>query len=275
MTASITVVPSASHILPRWTSLRPFVVPVISVGAFLIFYEFVLSGVIASAAYLPSIPAIGSALMGIMSGPVLWQAIAATLSVAFSGFLIGAGIAVVVGLLAGRNIYLYRALRFTVDFLRSVPTVALIPLIVLVLGPTENGRIFLVAFTVAPPIYIQTVYGVQDANPVAIDTARSFKLSKAETLGRVVFPGAAGYLATAVRIFLVISVLVSVSAELILGGGTGVGAMLRDYSQVANYPAMYAMVLIIGVMGMVMVFVVSRLERWVLFWHPSHRVEVS
>ena len=275
MTASITVVPSASHILPRWTSLRPVVVPVISVGAFLIFYEFVLSGVIASAAYLPSIPAIGSALMGIMSGPVLWQAIAATLSVAFSGFLIGAGIAVVVGLLAGRNIYLYRALRFTVDFLRSVPTVALIPLIVLVLGPTENGRIFLVAFTVAPPIYIQTVYGVQDANPVAIDTARSFKLSKAETLGRVVFPGAAGYLATAVRIFLVISVLVSVSAELILGGGTGVGAMLRDYSQVANYPAMYAMVLIIGVMGMVMVFVVSRLERWVLFWHPSHRVEVS
>jgi ABC-type nitrate/sulfonate/bicarbonate transport system permease component len=275
MTASITLLPSSSRSLPRWTTVRSFVVPIFSVGVFILLYEFAISGVIASETYLPSTIAIGTALIEILGGPALWEAIASTLGVAFGGFAIGAGIAILVGLVSGRNVYVYRALRITVDFLRSIPTVALIPLIVLLLGPTENGRIFLVAFTVAPPVYIQTVYGVQDANPVAIDTARSFGLRRWETLLRIVFPSAAGYLATAIRIFLVISVLVAVSAELILGGGSGVGAMLRDYSQVANYPAMYAMVLVIGLMGMLMVVVVTRLERMMLFWHPSYRSEAN
>ncbi|SDZ45611.1 ABC transporter permease [Herbiconiux ginsengi] len=258
-----------------WRSLRPYVVPITSVVVFALIYEFAISGVLVSETYLPGIPSILNALVGILLGPYLWSALGSTIGIAFGGFLIGGGLGIVLGLVSGRNLYIYRALRFTVEFLRSTPAVAMIPLVVLMLGPTDNARIFLVAFTVFPPLYIQAVYGVQDTNPVAIETAQSYRLGRWGTLGRVVLPSAGGYLATAIRIFIVISVLVSVSTELILGGGSGVGSMLRSYSQVGNYPAMYAMVLIIGALGMLLVFAMNWIERIVLFWHPSHREDVS
>jgi ABC-type nitrate/sulfonate/bicarbonate transport system permease component len=271
MTAVVSPRPLTRRTRVTWSTWRPWVVPAISVLVFLLVYEFGISGVLVSETYLPGVSSIGAAAADIAIGPYLWPAIIATLGIAFGGFAIGASTGILLGLASGRNIWVYRALRFTMEFLRSTPAVAMIPLVVLVLGPTDNARIFLVAFTVFPPLYIQAVYGVQDTNPVAIDTARSYRLGRWGTLARVVFPSAGGYLSTAIRVFIVISVLVSVSAELILGGGAGVGALLRSYSQVGNYPAMYAMVLIIGLLGMILVLGLSRVERIVMFWHPSQR----
>lgn len=256
-----------------WARLRPIAVPAMAIGCFLALYQFAVAGVLINETYLPKVPAIGSAIVDIVTGPNLARGIATTLGVAFSGFAIGALPALILGLVSGRSAVVYNAQRFTVDFMRTMPTVALIPLVVVLWGPTNSGRIFLVAFTVFWPIYLQTVYGVQDANPTAIDTARSYGLSRRAILFRVVFPSAAGYIATAFRIFIVLSVLVSVSSELILGGGTGLGGMVSGYAQAGNYPAVYGMDLIIGVVGMLTVFSVTRLERKLMFWHESHREE--
>lgn len=255
----------------RWASIRPVAIPVLSVAVFFVVYQYAIAGVVANETFLPRLPAIGSALAQSATSGTLLRGVLSTLGVAMGGFLIGAIPALVLGLVSGRNSYVYNGLLFSVDFLRTLPTIALIPLVVILWGPTDTSRIFLVAFTVFWPIYLQTLYGVRDVNPVAIETARSYGLSPASTLFRVVLPSAAGYIATALRIFVVVSILVSISSELILGGGVGLGGMLSGYAQVGNYPAMYAMVLVMGITGLVIVFVVGRLERWLLFWHESQR----
>lgn len=254
-----------------WASIRPIAIPVISVSVFLVMYQYAIAGVVANETFLPRLPAIGSAVIQSATSGTLLRGVTSTLGVAIGGFLIGAIPALIIGLVSGRNSYVYNGLLFSVDFLRTLPTIALIPLVVILWGPTDTSRIFLVAFTVFWPIYLQTLYGVRDVNPVAIETARGYGLSPGATLFRVVLPSAAGYIATALRIFVVVSILVSISTELILGGGLGLGGMLSGYAQVGNYPAMYGMVLVMGVTGLIIVFVVGLLERRLLFWHESQR----
>ncbi|MGN6220863.1 MAG: ABC transporter permease [Microbacterium sp.] len=254
-----------------WSSIRRVAIPALAVVAFLVIYQFAVAGVIVSETFLPRIPAIGSALAQSAGSGALLRGLISTLVIALGGFALGAIPALVLGLLSGRNAYVYNGLLFGVDFLRTLPTIALIPLVVIMWGPTDTSRVFLVAFTVFWPIYLQTLYGVRDVNPVAIETARSYGMSSSAILLRVVFPSAAGYIATALRIFVVVSVLVSISSELILGGGIGLGGMLSGYAQVGNYPAVYGMVLVMGMTGYLVVFVIGQLERRLLFWHESQR----
>ena len=82
------------------------------------------------------------------------------------------------GILIGSSRWAYRALRVPIEFLRPIPSVALIPLAVLVYGTGLQSKVFLAAFASFWPMLIQTIYGVQDVDPVATDTARSFGLGR-------------------------------------------------------------------------------------------------
>ena len=79
-------------------------------------------------------------------------------------------------MLVGSSRLLYRALRVPIEFLRPIPSVALIPLAVLVYGTGLQSKVFLAAFASFWPLFIQTLYGMQDVDPVLTDTAKSFGL---------------------------------------------------------------------------------------------------
>ena len=88
-------------------------------------------------------------------------------------------------MLVGSSRLAYRALRVPIEFLRPIPSVALIPLAVLVYGTGLESKVFLAAFASFWPLFMQTLYGVQDVDPVATDTARSFGLGRLERLWRI------------------------------------------------------------------------------------------
>src|ERR687892_312435 len=113
-----------------------------------------------------------------------WAAVGNTLQGWALGLGIAAALAIPLGILIGSSPLLYQAVRFVVEFLRPIPSVALVPLAVLIYGVGLESKGFLAAFASFWPLFVQTLYGVQDVDPVATDTARSFGLGGFERLWR-------------------------------------------------------------------------------------------
>jgi ABC-type nitrate/sulfonate/bicarbonate transport system permease component len=175
-----------------------------------------------------------------------------------------------VGLLLGFNQMLYHAFRPAVEFLRPVPSVALIPLAILVYGTGLQSTVFLVAFASTWPLLIQTIYGARDLDPVALETARSFRIRRRDRVLRVTLMGAIPYIATGLRIASATALILAITAELIIGS-PGLGREINIARQGGAADLMYALIVTTGLLGWGLNSLFAAGERRVLHWHPSQR----
>jgi ABC-type nitrate/sulfonate/bicarbonate transport system permease component len=211
-----------------------------------------------------------STLAGEIHRVSLWSDVASTLEGWAIGLALAFAIAVPLGIAVGSSALLYRALRFPIEFLRPIPSVALIPVLVLVYGSGLESKVFLVFFASVWPLLIQTIYGVQDADPVATDTARAFRFGHGQRLLRVTLPGAVPYIATGLRISSSVALILAVTAELVIGS-EGLGHSIGLAGDGGDVRLMYALILVTGVVGWTLNGLVARAERRVLHWHASMR----
>jgi ABC-type nitrate/sulfonate/bicarbonate transport system permease component len=199
-----------------------------------------------------------------------WEAVANTLQGWALGLGIAAALAIPIGIVIGSSDLLYRALRGLIEFLRPIPSVALIPLAILIYGTGLKSKVFLAAFASFWQLLVATLYGVQDVDPVATDTARSFGFSRAQRLFRVTLPSAVPYIATGLRIASAVSLILTVTAELVIGSA-GLGRSINVARSGGNVELMYALIIATGVLGVLLNTIFVRAERRVLRWHPSQR----
>jgi ABC-type nitrate/sulfonate/bicarbonate transport system permease component len=201
----------------------------------------------------------------------LWTAVRATIEAWCWAMLIAVGVGVPLGLAMGANRVARLVLRATVEFLRPIPSVALIPILLLLYGSTPSMKVALGAFGASFPLLFQAMYGIADVDPVATDTGRAFGLSGAQRLGRIVLPNCAPYLATGLRISASIALILVVTGEYV-GGAPGLGeeVFVAESSGSAR-DRMYALIVVAGVLGVVVNLAFHAVERRALFWHPSHR----
>jgi ABC-type nitrate/sulfonate/bicarbonate transport system permease component len=199
-----------------------------------------------------------------------WTALANTLQ----GWALGLGLAILLavpaGILVGSSRLAYRALRVPIEFLRPIPSVALIPLAVLVYGSGLESKVFLAAFAATWPLLMQTLYGVQDVDPIATDTARAFGFGRGARLRRVTLPSAVPYIATGVRISSAVALILAVTAELVIGA-PGLGRAINTARAGGVPDLMYALTIATGLLGWALNVVLSKIEARALHWHPSHR----
>ena len=201
-----------------------------------------------------------------------WIATGNTLWAWAVGLSIGVVVGVGIGVAIGSSATAYRATRFVLEFLRPIPSVALIPLAVLLFGINGQMKISLVIFATVWPILIQTVYGVRELDPVARDTARSFGYSRWEVFSRVTLPTAAPLIATGIRIASALAIVIAVTAELITGV-TGLGAEVLFAQSAGSSVRLYALILAIGIVSYALSQVIEAVERRLLCWHVSFRKE--
>jgi ABC-type nitrate/sulfonate/bicarbonate transport system permease component len=251
-----------------------WVAPLLGVLAVLAAFELASRSGVLNARYFPPVTDMLSALADEIGTASLWTAVGQTLQ----GWALGLGIALLaavpLGIVIGSSRLLYRALRGVIEFLRPIPSVALIPLAVLVYGTGLESKVFLAAFAATWPLLMQTLYGVQDVDPVATDTARSFGFRAPERLLRVTLPSAVPYLATGVRISSAVALILAVTAELVIGA-PGLGREINLARQGGAVDVMYALIIVTGLLGWVLNALFARVERRVLHWHPSHRPQVA
>ena len=159
-----------------------------------------------------------------------------------------------------------------IEFLRPIPSVALIPLAMLVLGNDAEMKIALIVFSTSWPVLFNTIYGMHDVDPIAKLTAKSFGRGRVSTLFTVSLPSAAPFIFTGVRIAASVALIVAISAELLAGASEGLGRWMLDAGATGNRPDLvYAATLIAGLIGLVINAVLVVLERRFLSWQPALR----
>ena len=203
-----------------------------------------------------------------------WLAFGVTLSMATKGFLLALLVGVVLGVLVGWFSLLGKACTFVIEFLKPIPPIVIMPLAILVLGPTQQMGEFLVFYGCLLPILYQTAAGVKETDPVTIQTSKSYGVGVAEILGRVVLPSASAFIATAIRTAIPISLIVSIVAGL-LGGGPGLGYSIQRALGSNSMPELYALVILLGLLGLGFQIVSQQFEGRFLKWHPSYRKVVN
>ena len=134
--------------------------------------------------YVPPPSVVAVEIVREMTTQRWWLGTARTMSNWFAAIVIGATIAIPLGILLGSSEYLYRALRVPLEFLRAVPPVALIPVVVLVAGATPRAAIFLAVYGCIWPMLIQTIYGVRAVDPMLRQVAVAGTMTWRSTPGR-------------------------------------------------------------------------------------------
>ncbi len=225
---------------------------------------------VASENALPSVPTVAIALGGLFTQGAFWSEVAITLGIALLGWAIAAVIGVALGVLVGTSEIAHAATRVVLEFLRPIPAIVILPLAMLVLGPTTEMGVFLVVFGVMLPIAAQTAAGVESVDPVMRNTARSFGMGSGEILWRVILPGASPYIGTAMRVAAPVTLIMTVVAGM-LGGAPGIGNSLTVAQIAGRNEDIFAYVLVLGLMGLLVQTASVRTERRLLHWHSSYR----
>ncbi|MFE2430483.1 ABC transporter permease [Streptomyces sp. NPDC059373] len=209
-----------------------------------------------------------------MAGRELWTALGETMR----AWAIGLGIAFVLAVAVGMLIEAIPGARAatvsTIEFLRPIPSVALIPLATLLYGADLGSSLLLVVYAAFWQVLIQVLYGIADVDPVARETARSYRLSRWSTFRRLVWPTALPYVMTGLRLAAAVAFILAVTAELVIGG-PGLGREIQLAQSGGAVATVYALITVAGCVGVVVNLAVRALERRVLAWHPSVRGELS
>ncbi len=190
----------------------------------------------------------------------------ATLTAYARGLLLAVSIAVPWGVLLGRVRAMRRASAVLIEMLRPIPSVAIIPVAILLLGIGDEMRIAVACYAAVWPLLFNTLYGVYNVDPVLSDTARMFGFARWEVLWRVVIPSALPFIATGVRVSSAVALIVTVTAEMV-AGSSGLGFYVKAMELGGRVPEMYGGILLLGVLGYLLNTLLRTLEHRTLRWY--------
>jgi ABC-type nitrate/sulfonate/bicarbonate transport system permease component len=233
----------------------------------------VLEGVTAflvESAYVPRPSEVFAALWRELLRGDLLAGVLNTLGTFAAGLLLAAVLGVTLGVVLGSSARTFDAVKLVIEFLRPLPSVALIPFAILILGVGGPTSITITTYAAFWPILFNTYYGVRDADPVAVDTARNFGLSRPAVLRRVLLPSAATNITTGIRISAAIALVLAITVEILTSSG-GLGYYIVRMQTAIRTEDMYAGVFAVGVIGYLINMVVAALERKLVFWKTDAR----
>ena len=188
------------------------------------------------------------------------------------GFAVGGGIGFALGILNGSSALAARLLDSSLQMLRNIPHLALIPLVILWFGIDESAKLFLVALGVFFPIYLNTYHGVRTVDPQLIEMARVYGLGRRRLFFEVILPGALPSILVGVRYGLGITWLTLIVAETI-SASSGIGYLTMNAREFLQTDVVVLGILIYAALGKLADWGALMLERRWLAWHPSFQVE--
>ena len=241
-------------------------------GIAIFFAVAAVAGLLIPASVLPPIWTVLARAVGLAGSGRFLADFAATLEAWAIGLALTVVVAVPLGIVLGSLPGVRYATRAIVEFLRPVPSVALILLVSLVIGPGLRMTVTLIIYGGLWPVLYNTIAGLDDTDPVAVATLRSFGFGRLSVIRHVSLPGAAPFIFTGIRIASAVALILSIGAGYITGrvNGPGIGAYIADAnSGPGNTPVVLAATFWAGVLGLVLNALLVAVERRTLPWHRA------
>ncbi|MFG0582327.1 aliphatic sulfonate ABC transporter permease SsuC [Ectopseudomonas khazarica] len=227
-----------------------------------------------SSRILPAPRAVLEAGWQLLVSGEIWRHLAVSGQRAASGFLIGGAIGLLLGFVTGLSQWGERFLDSSVQMIRNVPHLALIPLVILWFGIDEAAKIFLVALGTLFPIYLNTYHGIRNVDPALVEMARSYGLSGFALFRQVILPGALPAILVGVRFALGFMWLTLIVAETI-SANSGIGYLAMNAREFLQTDVVVLAILLYAVLGKLADVAARGLERVWLRWHPAYQAKAG
>jgi sulfonate transport system permease protein len=189
---------------------------------------------------------------------------------AFFGLLIGGGLGLILGLLNGSFRFAETLLDTTLQMIRNIPALALIPLVILWFGIEESAKLVLLSVGVFFPVYINTFHGIRTVDPALIEMGRCYGLSGWRLYREIILPGALPSILVGIRFALGLVWVILIVSETI-SAQSGIGYMTMNAREFLQTDVVLLGILLYALLGKLADIFARLLETWLLRWNPAYQ----
>ncbi|KQP37406.1 aliphatic sulfonate ABC transporter permease SsuC [Pseudorhodoferax sp. Leaf274] len=245
--------------------LLPWLVPVLLVVA----WQAASSLGWLSTRVLPAPVDVVTAAWTLTASGELWTHVKVSAGRALAGLAIGGGLGLLLGLLTGSVKFFETLLDSTIQMVRNIPALALIPLVILWFGIDESAKLFLIAVSVFFPVYLNTFHGIRNVDPQLIEMGRTYGLSRWQLYKEVILPGAVSSILVGLRFSLGLMWVILIVAETI-SAQAGIGYLTMNAREFLQTDVVLVGILLYALLGKLADLLARGLEHWWLRWHPGY-----
>jgi ABC-type nitrate/sulfonate/bicarbonate transport system permease component len=256
---------NAAAAAPRpsaWNRALPFIGPIV---LFILWDLAVRTGMIKALLLPPPLDALGALVNGLWGGPLL-KDFGVTVWRTVQAFVIAAVIGMPLGVLLGSNEKAYRSVEFLVDFFRSTPSSALIPLFLMIFGVSDINKVAIATFGAFLIVVFNSAYGVINARKQRVMAAKVMGATRWQVFKDVLIWESLQPSFVGLRSAVSMSLVIVIVAEMFIGADSGLGNRIINSQQVMNVRDMYASILAAGVLGYSLNILFLLLERKIVHW---------
>ena len=248
----------------RWSPSQ--IMPLIGPVVLFVIWDLVVRYKLISPILLPSPSATLTVLFNGMAGGELLKDFAYTLARTLEAFAIAGVIGVPLGVLLGSNERAYRSVEFVIDFFRSTPSSALIPLFLMIFGVSDINKVAIAAFGALLIVLFNSAYGVINARKQRVMAAKVMGATRWQIFKDVLVWESLQPTFVGLRSAVSMSLVIVIVAEMFIGSERGLGHRIIDSQQVMNVRDMYASILSAGALGYALNVVFLVLEKRIVHW---------
>jgi NitT/TauT family transport system permease protein len=215
--------------------------------------------------YLPPISTIAYSLCELIRSLEIIQHLFITLKRLILGYVLGASFGYLLGFLCGYASRIYYLLELSIEYLRPMPSIALIPIGILFLGIGDALNVAIIGWACSWPVFINTMDGVYSTDYILLNTAKTLGLQRWGIIRKVIIPASLPFVFTGLRIGLGIAIAVVVITEMV-ASSSGLGFFIITTSLSFRIPEMYAGIIVIGLLGYLLNKAFLSIDKKVLKW---------
>ncbi|HJC46864.1 MAG TPA: ABC transporter permease [Candidatus Lachnoclostridium pullistercoris] len=229
----------------------------------LLFWQYASTHGLLKASLVPAPLTIIKTFISYLESGKLWMNLSVSFGRVACGYVIGAVAGVIVGFLMGLFKPVSAALSGIVSVLRPIPTIALVPIVILLAGIGFFSKVVIIAFGSFWPVLLNTIHGIQSVDGKLLEVAYTYRIPTMKTIWRIIVPSSIPAILTGLRLGMSSAWMSVVAAEMI-ASSTGIGYLITLSRETANARVMYMCVLVIGFIGLVIDKGLTRLENYYL-----------
>jgi sulfonate transport system permease protein len=244
----------------------PWLVPV----GLVVFWQVASSLGWLSTRVLPAPLDVARAAWTLSASGELWRHVSVSAGRALSGLALGGSLGLALGLLTGSSRFFETLLDSTIQMVRNIPALALIPLVILWFGIDEAAKLFLISVSVFFPIYINTFHGIRNVDPGLIEMGRTYGLTRWQLYREIILPGALSSVLVGLRFSLGLMWVILIVAETI-SAQAGIGYLTMNAREFLQTDVVLVGILLYALLGKLADVFARALERYWLRWHPGYQ----